>query len=230
MRRYAQSNLRTVLGIAKKDLTIEFRRLYEVLSILAFSLGSVLICSIAWRAGVTFGSETISAALWIILFFASILTFTTSFTREMDRGTIAGLKSLPCSAFTILLGKTLYSIVILFIIQLTLLPSAVIFLNLKVPLTNLLWLIALFLISAINLSLAGSYISALVMFSEGKNLLLSFLLFPISIPTLIPSITATEKIAGHSTPEISSELRLLLAFLLFLLFVAILTFEQVLKE
>lgn len=230
MKKYTRSNLRTILRIAQKDLTVEFRRLYEVLSILAFSMGSILICSFAWRAGVNFGPETVSAALWIILFFASILTFTTSFTREMDRGTMEGLKSLPCSAFTILLGKTLYSVVILLLVELTLLPSAVIFLNLKVSYINLLRLFAFFVVSALNLSLAGSFTSALVMFSEGKNLLLSFLLFPISIPTLIPSITATEKITGNSTLNVGSELRLLLAFLLFLFFIAILTFEQVLKE
>ncbi|MFQ5712012.1 MAG: heme exporter protein CcmB [Candidatus Geothermarchaeales archaeon] len=222
--------LTPVLEIARKDIQVEFRRPYEVVSILAFSVGSTLICSFAWRGGIALSPVVTSAALWVILFFTGVLTFTTSFIREMDRGTIGGLRSLPCPPIAILLGKTLYSLVLLLMVEAVLLPSALIFLNLKIPPEGALWLLVVFALGVINLSVAGSFISALVMFSEGKNLLLSFLLFPVTMPVLIPSVMATEKLVGPTAASIDPELRLLVAFLLFILFLALLTFEYVLED
>lgn len=216
--------------IAIKDLKVEFKRAYEILSILTFSVSSILICSFAWGGAITTSPEVTSAALWIILFFASVLTFTTSFTREMDRGTLGGLKTLPCSPASILFGKTLYAMVLLLLVELVMLPFSFIFLNLKMP-GGFLDFFLIFLLGAIDLSIAGSFVSGLVMFSEGKTLLLSFLLFPVCVPVLIPSVLATIKIVNSLTMvDVISELRLLLAFLLLVVAVANLTFKFVLEE
>lgn len=222
---------RTALRIAEKDLRTEFRRSYEVLSILTFSVGSILICSFAW-SGSSIGSEpeVAAAALWIILFFASILAFTTSFTREADRGTLGGLKTLPCSPLAILAGKIIYGTVLLFFVECVLIPFSIIFLNLELG-GRFPALLLVCLLGAVGLSFAGSFVSGLVMFSEGKTLLLSFLLIPVCMPVLMPSVSATRKIiAGSGISEVVPELRLLTAFLLMITAVMILTFEFVLEE
>ena len=222
---------RAALRIAEKDLRTEFRRSYEVLSILTFSVGSILICSFAW-SGSSVGSkpEVAAAALWIILFFTSILAFTTSFTREADRGTLGGLKTLPCSPLAILFGKIIYAIVLLFLVECVLIPFSIIFLNLHLG-TRFPALLLVCFLGAIGLSFAGSFVSGLVMFSEGKTLLLSFLLIPICMPVLIPSVSATEKIiSGSNIAEVMPELSLLIAFFLMITAIMILTFEFVLEE
>jgi heme exporter protein CcmB len=218
------------IRIAAKDLKVEFKRAYEILSILTFSVSSILICSFAWGGAITTSPEATSAALWIILFFASVLTFTTSFTREMDRGTLGGLKTLPCSALAILFGKVLYATVLLLLVEAVLLPFSVVFLNLDVS-GRFVDCILVFLLGIIDLSFAGSFISGLVMFSEGKTLLLSFLLFPVCTPVLISSVLATGKIMSNAaTVDAMPELKLLLAFLLSVVAVANLTFKLVLEE
>jgi len=222
---------RAALRIAEKDLRTEFRRSYEVLSILTFSVGSILICSFAWSGG-SIGSEpeVVAAALWIILFFASILAFTTSFTREADRGTLGGLKTLPCSPLAILAGKIIYGTVLLFFVECVLIPFSIIFLNLELG-GRFPALLLVCLLGAVGLSFAGSFVSGLVMFSEGKTLLLSFLLIPVCMPVLMPAVSATrEIIAGSGISEVVPELRLLTAFLLLITAVMILTFEFVLEE
>ncbi|MEA2033443.1 MAG: heme ABC transporter permease, partial [Euryarchaeota archaeon] len=86
-------------------------------------------------------------------------------------------------------------------------------------------------LGAIGLAFAGSFISGLVMFSEGKTLLLSFLLIPICMPVLIPSVMATKKIvSGSGIAEVIPELRLLIAFLFLITAIMVLTFEFVLEE
>nr|QNO54087.1 hypothetical protein GHMFPJCE_00014 [Methanosarcinales archaeon ANME-1 ERB6] len=221
---------RAALGIAEKDLRTEFRRSYEILSILIFSLGSILICSFAWSGGGTTEPEVAGAALWVILFFASILVFTTSFTREADRGTLGGLKTLPCSPLAILVGKIIYGIVLLFLVECVLIPFSIIFLNLHLG-TRFPALLLVCFLGAVGLAFAGSFVSGLVMFSEGKTLLLSFLLIPVCIPVLIPSVSATEKIiSGSSIADVMPELSMLIAFLLLITAIMILTFEFVLEE
>lgn len=105
------------IRIAEKDLRAEFRRIYEILSIITFSVSSILMISFAWGGAITTSPEVVSAAIWMVLFFTGVLTVTTSFTREMDRGTLGGLKTLPCSLSSILLGKTLYAIVLPMLIE-----------------------------------------------------------------------------------------------------------------
>ncbi len=218
------------IRIAEKDLRTEFRRSYEILSILTFSVSSVLICSFAWGAGTTVSPDVTSAAIWIILFFASVLAFTTSFTREMDRGTLGGLKTLPCPSLSILYGKVLYAIAMLCLEAAVLIPFSVIFLNLNLSRGAIDISIVLFA-GIICLSFAGSFVSSLLMFSEGKTLLLSFLLFPVSMPVLTSSVLATQKIVnGLTVIHASPELRLLLAFFVCMVTISTLTFRLVLEE
>ncbi len=220
----------TALRLAQKDLKTEFRRAHEILSILIFSVSSILVCSFAWGPTISSRPEVTSAALWIIVFFASVLTFTTSFTREIDRGTLGGLKTLPCSPSAILFGKILYALALLFFVECVLLLFSSVFLNLKLS-DRFVEFSLVFLLGIVDLAFAGSFISGLVMFSEGKTLLLSFLLFPISMPVLIPSVLATEKIVnGLGVLGLVPELRLLLAFLFSITAVASLTFRFVLEE
>lgn len=222
--------LSTALRIAEKDLKAEFRRAYEILSILIFSVSSILVCSFAWGSALANRAEVAASALWVILFFASVLAFTTSFTREIDRGTLGGLKTLPCSPSAILFGKILYAVVLLLLVEIVLLLTSSIFLNLNVAERfSEFWFI--FFLGIVDLALAGSFISGLLMFSEGKTLLLSFLLFPVCMPVLIPSVLATRKIVdGSGFIDLIPELRLLLAFLLGITGIAGLTFKFVLEE
>jgi heme exporter protein B len=221
--------IRGALKLARKDLVIELRRPHEFLSILAFSLTSILISSFTWRGIVTLEAAVISATLWIVIYFSSILTLTTSFAREVDRGTLEGLRSLPCSAYTILIGKVIYGAVILLLVLLATLTSSFFFLN--IDSSAFLPIFVPFVVGVIDLAVVGSIVSALVMYSEGKTLLLSFLVFPVSVPILLPGTQATGKlISGMSLVDIIPEMRLLFAFLLAVMAVSMLLFRHVFIE
>ena len=217
------------LKLARKDLVIELRRVHELVSILAFALTSVLMSSFAWRGLLILSPEVISTTIWIVIYFSSILALTTSFSREVDRGTIEGLRSLPCPSYTILVGKVVYGAVILFTVLIATIASSIIFLNISAfVIPNLL---VVFVLGVVNLALVGSIVSAIVMYSEGKTLLLSFLFFPVSVPILIPGTQAVGKIlSGVGLVGVVPELRLLLAFLLAIVAVSILLFRHVFLE
>jgi len=212
-----------------KDLKVEFRRAYELLSIITFASSSVLVVSFNWRSLISPTPQVISIILWIITFFSCILILTTSFAREVDRGTIDGLRSIPVNTESILLSKFIYSIILMIFIILITLLSSIIFMN--VNSAYLIPLIFVFIFGYFNLMLVGSMISALLIYSEGKTLLMSFLLLPASIPVLIPSTQMTAKILeGLSIFESVSEIRLLSAYFILIALVSMLLFPRVFSE
>lgn len=218
------------LNIARRDLLIETRRMYEIVSTIFFSASTVILASIAWGTPLSITVEEGAASIWIIIFFTSILSFTTSFAREMDRGTLGGLRTLPSSPFAILLGKVFYTIALMMLVLLVILPLSIVFLNIQ-PSLKIFELLLILFIGIVNLSFAGSFVSSIVMYSEGKTLLLPFLLFPISIPVFVPALLSTEKILeGLSLSDYSGELRLLGAFLILILMISLFAFETILEE
>ena len=88
-----------------------------------------------------------------------------------------------------------------------------------------------YILGATGLAFAGSFVSGLVMFSDEKTMLLSFLLLPVCVPAIVPSVTATGKLAGGAgLSGVLPEIRLLGAFLLLITAIMILTFSSVLEE
>ena len=222
--------LRDSLNIAVRDILIESRRAYELWSIIFFAVSAVVMVSIAWGTPISITIEEGVASLWIIIFFTSILLFTTAFAREMDRGTIGGLRTIPSSPLATLFGKVIYSVVMLLLVIVVLLPLSIVFINIQ-PSIEILELFLILIIGIIDLSFAGSFVSSIVMYSEGKNLLLPFLLFPISMPIFIPAILSSGKVLhGLAFTEYSGELRLLGAFLVLVIMVAIFSFETIMEE
>lgn len=219
----------SVYTLVKKDLTIELRRFHEFIAIIAFALTSIMISSFSWRTIISIDPLVSSSAIWVIIYFTSILVMTTSFSREVDRGTIDGLRSLPCPSYVILIGKIIYGGVILLIVLFSLILSSIIFLNFnQIILGNL---IIVLIIGVLDLALMGSMISALLMYSEGKNLLLSFLFFPVSIPVLLPGIQAGAKVlSGQPLAQAFPEIRLLIAFMLTVIAFSLLLFKDIFIE
>ncbi|MCB2171186.1 heme exporter protein CcmB [archaeon] len=225
----SDNTLSYALKLARKDLIVELRRPHELLSIIAFTLSSIIVSSFSWRTILIVDPLVVSAAMWIVIFFASILVLTTSFAREIDRGTIDGLRSLPCPPFAVLAGKMIYGVVTLILVLLSLIFSSLLFLNLNTALIPS--LILIFTIGAIDFALMGSMMSAVLMYSEGKNLLLAFLFFPVSIPILLPGIQAGAKIlAGEPFMALVPELRLLFAFMLAVIAASMTLFQEVFLE
>ncbi len=217
-------------NLARRDLLIESRRAYEILSTVFFAASATILISLAWGTPISITIEEAAASLWIIIFFTSILLFTTSFAREMDRGTIGGLRTIPSSPFAILLGKVIYSIVLMLLVLGVLLPLSIVFLNVQ-PTLKIFELLLILTVGVVNLSFAGSFVSSIVMYSEGKTLLLPFLLFPISMPIFVPALLSTEKVLrGLTFAEYSGELRLLGAFLVLVVMIAVFSFETILEE
>jgi heme exporter protein B len=213
-----------------KDLRLELRRRYEVYSIIIFALLSNLSFGFALGVVTPDVLEFVPAALWISILFIGMLGFTTVFVREMDKGSIDGLRLAPVSPQSILLAKTLYTFLLMSAGTVFVVPSSMIILNYTFQ-SDYLLVIMVFASGILNIAIIGSIVSALAMYSESRILIIPALSLPLVPGTLIPSILATGKLASGARMEvILPELQLNLAFLLLMIAILWITFEYVLCD
>ena len=183
-------NLKQVYTLLRRDLTIEARRGYELISLVAFPMAAAL--SFGYLYQNTDQPALPFVFLWLMLLFTVVFTTVTSFIREAERHTLFGLKALPCSPMTLYLSKFLYTLFLNAILGLTTLGLMGIFIGFVTPLIPEFYL--LFLLELTCLSAVSSFASALTMQSEGKTLLLPFLLFLFSLPSVIAAMGASENL------------------------------------
>jgi len=223
--------MRAILELTWKDLMIELRRPHEISSALLFTFASVFTLGLSSTDAPSAIRSVYPAIIWIILYFASTFIFASSFLSEADQGTIRGLRSLPFSMNLVLYGKALYCFILLSLTMTMLMISSAVFLGVRLGTLSLVVLGIVFLVSAAGFSLLGCLTSAMLMFSEGRRLLIVFVLLPISLPILIPCISSTRKIVeGLTFWDIVPEMQLILAFTIIIYLVSSLGFESIISE
>jgi ABC-type transport system involved in cytochrome c biogenesis permease component len=184
------SSFKQIYIFLKKDLTIEVRRGYELVSLVAFSLVAALALGYFYQN--TSQPTLPFDFLWLMLLFTVVLTNTTYIKREAERRTISGLKALPCSPITIYASKFIYTWFLNVILGFSTLGFIGIFVGLRV--SSLPEFCLLLLLVLASLSAVSSFVSALTMQSEGKTLLLPLLLFLFSLPSITAAIIASEEL------------------------------------
>lgn len=222
--------LKSALQIAKKDLIIEFRTKQMINSMIIFSLLVLLIFNFAFYDFEVFDSSfsfIASSILWITFIFAGMLCLGRSFAIEKDTKTIDGL--LLCSEKNaIYIGKVLFNLTIIFFVEII---SIFIFMFLFKfdNLSKLSALIPIFILGTIGFVIVGTLLSAIAVNSKFGEFLLPIILFPILIPLIVSSITATIKILQNDY-DIWNEVKLLISYIAIFLTVALMTFEYVVED
>lgn len=219
-----------IRAILWKDLTSEFRSKEMILSMCLFSFLVVIIFSFAFTLGFRNLNEIAPGILWVAFIFSSLLGLNRSFGMERDRGTLPGLLLCPVSPWEIFVAKMLGSLIFTIIMEIfTLFFFAILnnlnFLPFLFPLGLIIFL------GTLGFSTIGTIFSAMSSTSRTRDVMLSILVFPISVPLIIASVKATGTIlAGESIQAVYSWLKLLVAFDLTFLLLAYLTFGFVMEE
>jgi len=222
--------LKEAWEILFKDLRLELRRRYEIYAIVIFALLSNLSFGFALGPLNPNVLEFVPAVLWISILFIGMLSFTTVFVREMDKGYIDGLRLAPISPQAIFMGKACYTFILMCVGTVFLIPSSMVLLNYSFH-SDYSLVVLVFVLGILNIAVVGSMISALAMYVESRALIIPALSLPLIPGTLVPSILATGKLTAKAQIEaIIPELQLNLAFLLLMVAVLWITFEYVLYD
>lgn len=213
-----------------KDWQIEWRTRARLTALTFFSLSTLLLFSFAMGPDTTALRAHAPGYIWLALFFASVLSLGESFRVEGENQALLGLLLTPVEPRAIFLGKVFGNASLLFGLSLMLLPVSVALYDINLAKAPVQLLLVLFL-GSLGISAPGIVYSAISANARARDVMLPLLLFPVLVPLLLASVSATRFCLGPDPQEqLGSWLKLLTAFDLIYLSVGFLVFPKVVEE
>jgi heme exporter protein B len=188
------SNTATLLG---KELRTEFRSRELLTTSVVFILIIVVLFSFTFGPNPTESRRFGPGLLWIAFLFAASLMLQPCFLREQQNDTLSSLRLAVVDPFAIFLAKLAANTIFLLLTELLLLPVFSLLYNVPV-LSQLHYLLLVFFLGSLGISIAGTALSAISAQARMRELLLPLLLLPLLTPILVAS---TEVTAGLLDPS-----------------------------
>ena len=211
-----------ILSVAKKDLRVEFRVKQTIIFMFLFSLLTITIFNFAfYSSSVT--ADVGAGLLWVILLFTGMMGVSRAFIREKELGTLEGIRLSPIDPESILIGKIIYNIVIMFLVEIIAFVLFIVMLNFHVE--NILLAIFVLTLGILGFVVVCSMLSVLVLNAKARELLLPIILFPIALPMILFSIHALRGVfLGDGLAVIGGDIIALLAFIVIMLTLSLMLF------
>jgi len=226
------------IEFAKKDLLAEFRTKQMLNSMVIFALLVIVIFSFAFGNESTIYIPNLKkkivdllapGMLWIAFTFAGMLGLSRSFAGEKEEGCLDGLKLCPVDRSDIYNGKVLSNAVLMFLMEIATLPIFIVLFSYDIK--NMPGLIVVIILGTFGFIFVGTLLSALTVNTRTREILLPVILFPVLIPVILSSVTATAAmLANGNLSDISGELQILLVYDIIFFVVAQMVFEYTIED
>jgi heme exporter protein B len=213
--------------IFRKDLRSELRSRYGINALVMFAVTTLVVVSFAvGQFGL--GEKLLSAFFWIVIFFSALAGLAQTFIKEEETKTVNTLK-LVASPTGIYLGKLSFNIVLLFALEVVIVP--LFFLLNRLGGVNLLLFLGVLILATLALAAATTLIAAIVSKAAVKGALFAALSFPILLPLLVTAIQGTGlSFRGEGFMSGFSELKVLFSYLVVMVVASLMLFEHVWSE
>ena len=201
--------LKGALAILVKDVRSEVRTRAALNAVVLFAVVTLTMVSYS-LGGFVLAPEIHASLIWIILFFAAMAGLSRTFVVEAERGTERALR-LTASGAQIYLGKLLFNLVLLGLLDVILIPLFQILL----PVRDASWglLLGGVLMGSMALAASTTLVAAIVSQAGVKGALFTVLSFPILIPVLVSGVAITRKaMEGGTWGDANTEVQLLISY------------------
>ena len=234
----AKSSLKLFMTILQKDIKSEIRQINDIFSIILFGIISIFIFSSSYNT-INLGSmmpiEIFVIQIWLIIFFTLIFIMIKLFVQEKEKGTLDGLTTSPVSKTILLTSKVVFCFILLSLIELILLLFSFFISVPSVQALNinefLYYIMIGIVLPTLDISICGTLVSALSMYSKNKSFVLPLLLFPIILPITSPIISLNIKLLeGELISMVVIEILFLVAHAILMFSILILVSEELLSE
>src|SRR5436190_13632575 len=182
------SNTTVLLG---KELRTEFRSRELLTTTTAFVLVVIVLFSFSFDPTSAESRRFGAGLLWLAFLFAASLMLQPCFLREQTSDTLSALRLSVSDPFAIFLAKLVANTLFLLLTELMLLPVFAVMYNVPV-LATLQWLILVFFLGSLGVSIAGTALSAISAQARMRELLLPLLMLPLLTPILVASTEVTK--------------------------------------
>jgi heme exporter protein B len=221
---------RTVYFLLAKDLLVELRSRETFTVMLFFAVVILFLFHFGLNPERENTAQLAPGLLWLAFLFTGVLGLGRSFQAEQANDCLEQLLLIPGDRGNIFLGKLIGNVAFMLAVELLIIPLFALFFQLNLW-DALLPLLAVALLGTLGFAAIGTLFSALTANLRAREVLFPLLLFPLVVPVIIGSVTATGIILGGGTlGEASGWLKLLGAFDTIFLAVAYLSFELVVEQ
>jgi heme exporter protein B len=188
------ANASVLLG---KELRTEFRSRELLTTTVVFILMVIVLFSFTFDPTSAESRRFGPGLLWLAFLFAASLMLQPCFLREQSNDTLSALRLSVEDPFSIFLAKLTANTLFLLLTEFLLLPIFSVLYNVAV-LPVLGWLIFVFFLGSLGVSIAGTALSAISAQARMRELLLPLLLLPLLTPVLVASTEVTKALLDPS--------------------------------
>ncbi len=215
------------LAVYFKDLRLELRTKSALNAILMFGITTLAVVSFSLgQSGLS--PKLLSSLFWIIMFFSAMSGLAQTFIREEETGTslILNLTAEPNSIY---IGKLLFNLTLL--VTMTAIITPMFFIFTDAPTGNILPFVVILVLGILGLVSATTLVAAIISKASVKGALFSVVSFPVLMILLMVLVGATEKIFDNqSLAETSSEIQVLISYVVVMTTISLLLFKFVWRE
>jgi heme exporter protein B len=170
-------------------------------------------------------TDVLAALLWVVLLFASLASLGHAFVREVEGHTLTLLR-LVAPPTAIALGKLLFNLLFLGLIELVTVPLFLVLMGSPPPRWSS--FLAILSLGSIALATAATVVGAIISQTRGRGALFAGASFPLLLPVLAAAVSGTR--AQWSGAPVDSELRLLAAYAAALLAVSLILYDHLWED
>ena len=221
---------RKVYFLLAKDLLVELRNRETFTVMLFFAVVILFLFHFSLNPEREDPALLAPGLLWLAFMFTGVLGLGRSFQAEQANDCLEQLLLVPGDRGNIYLGKLLGNVAFMLAVELLIIPLFALFFQLNLW-GALLPLLVIAVLGTLGFAAIGTLFSALTANLRAREVLFPLLLFPLVVPVIIGTVTATGVVLdGGTLGEASGWLKLLGVFDTIFLAVAYLTFEFVVEQ
>jgi heme exporter protein B len=224
------AGLHTAYLLLTKDILLELRNRETFTVMLFFAVVILFLFHFSLNPERENTALLAPGLLWLAFMFTGVLGLARSFQAEQLNDCVEQLLLVPGDRGNIFLGKLVGNMAFMLAVEFLIMPLFALFFQLNLW-DVLLPVLAVVFLGTLGFAAIGTLFSALTANLRAREVLFPLLLFPLVVPVIIGTVTATGIVLGGGTlAEASGWLKLLGAFDTIFLAVAYLTFEFVVEQ
>jgi heme exporter protein B len=216
--------IKQALALAYKDFQIEYgkKKLFTSLLFLSFTL--IFLSSLVSAKIPQSKPEMAALTVWLILVYLLFQTLNRSLATEDEAGCWEALLLCPVSLRAIFLGKFIYNLLLVVIVELITFPFFILFFNLPF---SFIVVLAPVMLACIGFVAVGLLVSLFSLNSQGRELLANSISLPLFLPALFLGLSMTVDITkGLTLLEVWPQILFLVSYDLVFLMISYIGFDM----
>ena len=219
---------RTIGALLWKDILLELRTKDLVVSVLVFSLMTIVIFNFAIDPTPETVALVAPGVLWVAFVFGGVLGLTRSLALEKEGGNLAGLMLAPVGRDTVFFGKMLGNFLFMMLVEVIAFPIFTVLFNMSPAAPGL---IPVAVLATLGIATVGTVFSAMAINTRAREVMLPLLFLPVTLPLIIGAVEATGAVLrAEGLGEMAQWLPFLAAFDAIFLVVCPLAFHLVVED